>query len=111
MCIVCVLSPECRCEDDEDWCGPLPERTYRMESLENAATLPLRGERCGRATTYSQPFTETLNPSSNEERMPVNPCLQRPDLLLRYTHKLTQLHLKVKTSPHLSWLAPAFPDG
>ncbi|XP_026779693.2 roundabout homolog 2 isoform X2 [Pangasianodon hypophthalmus] len=72
-----------RCENDEDWCAPLPERTYRMEGLENAATLPLRGERCGRATTYSQPFTATLNLSPNEERMPVNPCLRHPDLLLR----------------------------
>ncbi|XP_060799448.1 roundabout homolog 2 [Neoarius graeffei] len=72
-----------RCEDDEDWGAPLPERTYQMEGLENVATLPLRGERCGRVTTYSQPFAATLNPSPNEERMPVNPCLQHPDLLLR----------------------------
>ncbi|KAM9469442.1 roundabout homolog 2 isoform 1-T1 [Clarias gariepinus] len=72
-----------RCEDDEDWHGPLPERTYRMEGVENAATLPLRGERCGRTSTYSQPFTVTLNPSPSEEQMPVNPCLQHPDLLLR----------------------------
>ncbi|GAA6106372.1 roundabout homolog 2-like isoform X1 [Tachysurus ichikawai] len=72
-----------RCEDEEDWCAPLPERTYQKDGMENAATLPLRGERCGRATTYNQPFTATLNPSPNEELMPVNPCLQHPDLLLR----------------------------
>ncbi|XP_047676745.1 roundabout homolog 2-like isoform X2 [Tachysurus fulvidraco] len=72
-----------RCEEEDDWCAPLPERTYQKDGMENSATLPLRGERCGRATTYNQPFTATLNPSPNEELMPVNPCLQHPDLLLR----------------------------
>lgn len=87
----------CRCEDEENWCGPLPERTYMMEGLENAATLPLRGERCGRATTYNQPFTTTLNPSPSEERMPVNLCLQHPDLLLRYTRTFTHIYTYTPT--------------
>ncbi|XP_053503638.1 roundabout homolog 2-like [Ictalurus furcatus] len=90
-----------RCEDDEDWCAPLPERTYRLEGLENAATLPLRGERCGRATTYSPQFTATLNPSPNEERMPVNPCLQHPDLLLRSKGPCTPNSKSTQPNPNL----------
>lgn len=109
---MCFVSWSCRCEDEEVWCAPLPESTYQMEGLENAATLPLRGERCGRATTYNQPFTATLNPSPNEELMPVNPRLQHPDLLLRYTLlRLIHLHVSVKTSTRPSWPAPTLPDG
>ncbi|KAF7699910.1 roundabout homolog 2-like isoform X2 [Silurus meridionalis] len=90
-----------RCEDEEDWCAPSPERTYQMEGLENAATLPLRGERCGRVTTYNQPFTSTLNPSPNEERMLVNPCLQRPDLLLRNKGQCTPNSKTTEPNPSL----------
>uniref|UniRef100_W5K6H6 Roundabout guidance receptor 3 n=1 Tax=Astyanax mexicanus TaxID=7994 RepID=W5K6H6_ASTMX len=68
-------------EDDEDWCPPLPERTYLFESLENSATLPLRGEQTGRGTTYSQRPTTFLTPSPHEERRPANSRLPHPDLL------------------------------
>ncbi|XP_022530457.2 roundabout homolog 3 isoform X2 [Astyanax mexicanus] len=68
-------------EDDEDWCPPLPERTYLFESLENSATLPLRGEQTGRGTTYSQRPTTFLTPSPHEEQRPANSRLPHPDLL------------------------------
>ncbi|XP_072548280.1 roundabout homolog 2 isoform X2 [Salminus brasiliensis] len=70
-------------EDDEDWCPPLPERTYLFEGLENAATLPLRGEQSGRGTTYSQQSTSILTPSPHEEQRPANSRLPHPDLLPR----------------------------
>uniref|UniRef100_A0A8C1AFV5 Roundabout guidance receptor 3 n=1 Tax=Cyprinus carpio carpio TaxID=630221 RepID=A0A8C1AFV5_CYPCA len=52
-------------EEDEEWCPPLPERSYLIEGLEDAATLPLRGEGTNRATTYSMQSTATLTPSPN----------------------------------------------
>ncbi|XP_077064798.1 roundabout homolog 2 [Siphateles boraxobius] len=70
-------------EKDEEWCPPLPERTYLIEGLEDAATLPLRGEETNRSTTYSLQSTATLTPSPSEEQYPVNPRLQHPDLLPR----------------------------
>ncbi|XP_057676205.1 roundabout homolog 3 isoform X1 [Corythoichthys intestinalis] len=46
---------------DEEWCPPLPERTYLMEGCEdsNHASSP--------ATSYSHQSTATLTPSPNEE--------------------------------------------
>ncbi|XP_036416319.1 roundabout homolog 3 [Colossoma macropomum] len=70
-------------DDDEEWCPPLPERTYLFESLENAATLPLRGEQSSRSTTYSHQSTSILTPSLHEEQRLANPRLQHPDLLPR----------------------------
>ncbi|XP_017566546.1 roundabout homolog 2-like isoform X1 [Pygocentrus nattereri] len=68
-------------DDDEEWCPPLPERTYLFESLENAATLPLRGEQSSRSTTYSHQSTSILTPSPHEEQRPAHPRLQHPDVL------------------------------
>ncbi|XP_073778999.1 uncharacterized protein isoform X2 [Danio rerio] len=65
-------------EDDGEWCPPLPERTYLIE---DAATLPLRGEESSRATTYSLQSTVTLTPSPSDEQHPANPRQQHPDLL------------------------------
>lgn len=65
-------------EDDGEWCPPLPERTYLIE---DAATLPLRGEESSRVTTYSLQSTVTLTPSPSDEQHPANPRLQHPDLL------------------------------
>uniref|UniRef100_A0A8C1NH99 Roundabout guidance receptor 3 n=1 Tax=Cyprinus carpio TaxID=7962 RepID=A0A8C1NH99_CYPCA len=70
-------------EEDEEWCPPLPERSYLIEGLEDAATLPLRGEGTNRATTYSMQSTATLTPSPSEEQYP--PILHHPDLLPRKT--------------------------
>uniref|UniRef100_A0AAR2LBT8 Roundabout, axon guidance receptor, homolog 3 (Drosophila) n=1 Tax=Pygocentrus nattereri TaxID=42514 RepID=A0AAR2LBT8_PYGNA len=72
---------ERRSDDDEEWCPPLPERTYLFESLENAATLPLRGEQSSRSTTYSHQSTSILTPSPHEEQRPAHPRLQHPDVL------------------------------
>ncbi|KAL0174149.1 hypothetical protein M9458_030117, partial [Cirrhinus mrigala] len=66
---------------DEEWCPPLPERSYLIEGLEDAATLPLRGEETNRATTYSLQSTATLTPSPSEEQYPPN--LHHPDVLPR----------------------------
>uniref|UniRef100_A0A9J8AXI8 Uncharacterized protein n=1 Tax=Cyprinus carpio carpio TaxID=630221 RepID=A0A9J8AXI8_CYPCA len=52
-------------EEDEEWCPPLPERSYLIEGLEDVATLPLRGDETNRATTYSLQSTATLTPSPN----------------------------------------------
>ncbi|XP_066534191.1 roundabout homolog 2 isoform X3 [Hoplias malabaricus] len=68
-------------EDDEDWCPPLPERTYLFDGLENAATLPLRREPSGQGTNYIQQTSSVPTPSPQEERQPANPRLQHPDLL------------------------------
>uniref|UniRef100_A0A672K897 Roundabout homolog 2-like n=1 Tax=Sinocyclocheilus grahami TaxID=75366 RepID=A0A672K897_SINGR len=54
-------------DEDEEWCPPLPERSYLIEGLEDVATLPLRGEETNRATTYSLQSTATLTPSPNED--------------------------------------------
>ncbi|XP_016123947.1 roundabout homolog 2 [Sinocyclocheilus grahami] len=70
-------------EEDEEWCPPLPERSYLIEGLEDVATLPLRGEETNRATTYSLQSTATLTPSPSEEQYPPN--LHHPDLLPRKT--------------------------
>ncbi|XP_051520766.1 roundabout homolog 2-like isoform X2 [Myxocyprinus asiaticus] len=72
-------------EEDEEWCPPLPKRTYLIEGLEDAATLPLRGEETNRATTYSLQSTATLTPSPSEGKYPTNPRLEHPDLLPRMT--------------------------
>ncbi|XP_051963240.1 roundabout homolog 2 isoform X2 [Xyrauchen texanus] len=72
-------------EEDEEWCPPLPKRTYLIEGLEDAATVPLREEETNRATTYSLQSTATLTPSPSEEQYPTYPRLQHPDLLPRMT--------------------------
>ncbi|XP_052472938.1 roundabout homolog 2-like isoform X4 [Carassius gibelio] len=81
-------------EEDEEWCPPLPERSYL--GLEDAATLPLRGGGTNRATTYSLQSTATLTPSPSEEQYPPN--LHHPDLLPRNTQfALSNPKLSTKT--------------
>uniref|UniRef100_A0A8C2BC98 Roundabout, axon guidance receptor, homolog 3 (Drosophila) n=1 Tax=Cyprinus carpio TaxID=7962 RepID=A0A8C2BC98_CYPCA len=46
---------------DEEWCPPLPERSYLIEGLEDVATLPLRGDETNRATTYSLQSTMIIH--------------------------------------------------
>uniref|UniRef100_A0A8C9TWV5 Roundabout, axon guidance receptor, homolog 3 (Drosophila) n=1 Tax=Scleropages formosus TaxID=113540 RepID=A0A8C9TWV5_SCLFO len=75
--------------DEEDWCPPLPERTYLMDgSVEDGPPPPPRGEASSPATSYSHQSTATLTPSPREEGRPCEdiPRLQHPDTaqLARY---------------------------
>ncbi|XP_061596225.1 roundabout homolog 3 isoform X1 [Cololabis saira] len=51
---------------EEEWCPPLPERTYLMEGCENGLPPPQRNA-CSPATSYSHQSTATLTPSPHEE--------------------------------------------
>ncbi|XP_008330699.1 roundabout homolog 3 isoform X5 [Cynoglossus semilaevis] len=52
---------------EEDWCPPLPERTYLMEGCEDGPSPPQRNNACSPATSYSHQSTATLTPSPHEE--------------------------------------------
>ncbi|XP_070700111.1 roundabout homolog 3 [Pempheris klunzingeri] len=52
---------------DEEWCPPLPERTYLMEGCEDGPTPPQRNNASSPATSYSHQSTATLTPSPHEE--------------------------------------------
>lgn len=65
---------------DEEWCPPLPERTYLAEGCEDGTCPPQRNNASSPATSYSHQSTATLTPSPHEEsRAP-------PDL-----HRLNQV--------------------
>ncbi|XP_005740158.1 roundabout homolog 3 isoform X1 [Pundamilia nyererei] len=52
---------------DEEWCPPLPERTYLMEGCEDRPSPPQRNNASSPATSYSHQSTATLTPSPHEE--------------------------------------------
>ncbi|KAG7224640.1 hypothetical protein INR49_011393 [Caranx melampygus] len=52
---------------DEEWCPPLPERTYLMEGCEDGPSPPQRNNTSSPATSYSHQSTATLTPSPHEE--------------------------------------------
>ncbi|XP_053702998.1 roundabout homolog 3 isoform X2 [Synchiropus splendidus] len=54
---------------DEEWCPPLPERTYLMEGCEDGPSSP--------ATSYSHQSTATLTPSPHEETRASHDSQQR----------------------------------
>uniref|UniRef100_A0A8D2IME7 Roundabout guidance receptor 3 n=1 Tax=Varanus komodoensis TaxID=61221 RepID=A0A8D2IME7_VARKO len=60
--------PACSSEVEE-WCPPLPERTYLMENIqeEECPPPPPRGEASSPANSYGQQSTATLTPSPREE--------------------------------------------
>nr|XP_023690597.1 roundabout homolog 3 isoform X2 [Paramormyrops kingsleyae] len=59
------------CSEEEDWCPPLPERTYLMDgSMEDGPLPPPRGEASSPTTSYSHQSTATLTPSPREEGRP-----------------------------------------
>ncbi|XP_062329315.1 roundabout homolog 2-like isoform X2 [Osmerus eperlanus] len=73
--------------DEEDWCPPLPARTYLMESSrEELASLASGGEELSQTPPYSLQSTATLPPPSpQEETCPhADMRLQHFDLLARY---------------------------
>uniref|UniRef100_A0A671U5C7 Roundabout, axon guidance receptor, homolog 3 (Drosophila) n=1 Tax=Sparus aurata TaxID=8175 RepID=A0A671U5C7_SPAAU len=57
----------CLCSSDEEWCPPLPERTYLMEGCKDGPAPPQRNNACSPATSYSHQSTATLTPSPHEE--------------------------------------------
>uniref|UniRef100_A0A8C8EWY9 Uncharacterized protein n=1 Tax=Oncorhynchus tshawytscha TaxID=74940 RepID=A0A8C8EWY9_ONCTS len=77
-------------EDEEDWCPPLPARTYLMEgSRDELPSLPSsRREELTQGSTSSLRSTAILPPSPQEETHPLNPNdsppLQHFDLLACY---------------------------
>lgn len=73
---VCPCSPE---EDDDDWCPPLPARTYLMDaSREELSSLPSKPNELSHAATLtSSPQQDTHKPSES-------PRLQHIDLLTRH---------------------------
>ncbi|TRY88273.1 hypothetical protein DNTS_009321, partial [Danionella cerebrum] len=55
-------------DDEEEWCPPLPERSYLMDgALENCPIPPPRGEASSPTTSYSHQSTATLTPSPKED--------------------------------------------
>ncbi|XP_030010607.1 roundabout homolog 3 isoform X3 [Sphaeramia orbicularis] len=52
---------------DEEWCPPLPERTYLMEGCEDGPCPTHRNNASSPATSYSHQSTATLTPSPHEE--------------------------------------------
>ncbi|XP_029704682.1 roundabout homolog 3 isoform X6 [Takifugu rubripes] len=52
---------------DEEWCPPLPERTYLMEGCEDGPCPAQRNYASSPATSYSHQSTATLTPSPHEE--------------------------------------------
>uniref|UniRef100_A0A4W4F3Q3 Roundabout, axon guidance receptor, homolog 3 (Drosophila) n=1 Tax=Electrophorus electricus TaxID=8005 RepID=A0A4W4F3Q3_ELEEL len=54
--------------DEEDWCPPLPERTYLMDGVSEDEPLPPpRGEAASPTNSYSHQSTATLTPSPRED--------------------------------------------
>ncbi|XP_064207142.1 roundabout homolog 3 isoform X3 [Anguilla rostrata] len=57
--------------DEEDWCPPLPERTYLIDEVpDDGPAPPPRGDASSPATSYSHQSTATLTPSPREEGRP-----------------------------------------
>uniref|UniRef100_A0A1A8I498 Roundabout homolog 3 n=1 Tax=Nothobranchius kuhntae TaxID=321403 RepID=A0A1A8I498_NOTKU len=58
---------------DEEWCPPLPERTYLMDGCEDNASSPQRNNTLSTTTTYSHQSTTVIPPLPHEEpRAPQN---------------------------------------
>lgn len=57
--------------DEEEWCPPLPERTYLMDGTEQdegpGPCPPPRAEASSPTTSYSHQSTATLTPSPRDE--------------------------------------------
>ncbi|XP_028838623.1 roundabout homolog 3 isoform X2 [Denticeps clupeoides] len=55
--------------DEEEWCPPLPERTYLMDGMDEECgpCPPIRGDASSPATSYSHQSTATLTPSPRDE--------------------------------------------
>uniref|UniRef100_A0A9J8B5G5 Roundabout, axon guidance receptor, homolog 3 (Drosophila) n=1 Tax=Cyprinus carpio carpio TaxID=630221 RepID=A0A9J8B5G5_CYPCA len=68
--------------DEEEWCPPLPDRTYLMDGvMEDGPAPPPRGVASSPTTSYSHQSTATLTPSPRDD----GHCLDIPRL-----HQLEQ---------------------
>lgn len=87
---------------DEEWCPPLPERTYLMEGCEDGHCL--RNNASSPATSYSHQSTATLTPSPHEEpRVPHDlPRLNAPD-----SQQLARRRLPCSSVPAPPALSPS----
>uniref|UniRef100_A0A9J8C0J6 Roundabout, axon guidance receptor, homolog 3 (Drosophila) n=1 Tax=Cyprinus carpio carpio TaxID=630221 RepID=A0A9J8C0J6_CYPCA len=62
------LSGELDESDEEEWCPPLPDRSYLMDGvMEDGPAPPLRGEASSPTTSYSHQSTATLTPSPRDD--------------------------------------------
>uniref|UniRef100_A0A1A8CBX9 Roundabout homolog 3 n=1 Tax=Nothobranchius kadleci TaxID=1051664 RepID=A0A1A8CBX9_NOTKA len=52
---------------DDEWCPPLPERTYLMDGCEDNASSPQRNNTLSTTTTYSHQSTTVIPPLPHEE--------------------------------------------
>uniref|UniRef100_A0A9J7Z198 Roundabout, axon guidance receptor, homolog 3 (Drosophila) n=1 Tax=Cyprinus carpio carpio TaxID=630221 RepID=A0A9J7Z198_CYPCA len=69
--------------DEEEWCPPLPDRTYLMDGvMEDGPAPPPRGVASSPTTSYSHQSTATLTPSPRDD----GHCLDIPRL-----HQLDRL--------------------
>uniref|UniRef100_A0A7N8WU44 Roundabout, axon guidance receptor, homolog 3 (Drosophila) n=2 Tax=Mastacembelus armatus TaxID=205130 RepID=A0A7N8WU44_9TELE len=55
------------CSSEEEWCPPLPERTYLMEGCDDGTSPLQRNNISSPTTSYSHQSTATLTPSPHEE--------------------------------------------
>ncbi|XP_072302994.1 roundabout homolog 3 isoform X1 [Eucyclogobius newberryi] len=87
---------------DEEWCPPLPERTYLMEGCEGGSCP--RNNASSPATSYSHQSTATLTPSPHEEpRVPHDlPRFNGPD-----SQQLARRRLPCSPVPAPSALSPS----
>uniref|UniRef100_A0A8C1IDC8 Roundabout, axon guidance receptor, homolog 3 (Drosophila) n=1 Tax=Cyprinus carpio TaxID=7962 RepID=A0A8C1IDC8_CYPCA len=54
--------------DEEEWCPPLPDRSYLMDGvMEDGPAPPPRGEASSPTTSYSHQSTATLTPSPRDD--------------------------------------------
>uniref|UniRef100_A0A672NWG2 Roundabout homolog 2-like n=1 Tax=Sinocyclocheilus grahami TaxID=75366 RepID=A0A672NWG2_SINGR len=63
-----LLSGDLDESDEEEWCPPLPDRTYLMDGvMEDGPAPPPRGEASSPTTSYSHQSTATLTPSPRDD--------------------------------------------
>uniref|UniRef100_A0A8C1VIW7 Roundabout, axon guidance receptor, homolog 3 (Drosophila) n=1 Tax=Cyprinus carpio TaxID=7962 RepID=A0A8C1VIW7_CYPCA len=75
-------TPPAVLSDEEEWCPPLPDRTYLMDGvMEDGPAPPPRGVASSPTTSYSHQSTATLTPSPRDD----GHCLDIPRL-----HQLEQ---------------------
>ncbi|CAF98600.1 unnamed protein product [Tetraodon nigroviridis] len=75
---------------DEEWCPPLPDRTYLMEGCEEGSCSTQRNHASSPATSYSHQSTATLTPSPHEENQA---CHDLPRLSLHDSQQLSRRRL------------------
>uniref|UniRef100_A0A6Q2XGQ2 Roundabout, axon guidance receptor, homolog 3 (Drosophila) n=1 Tax=Esox lucius TaxID=8010 RepID=A0A6Q2XGQ2_ESOLU len=89
--------------DEDEWCPPLPERTYLIEGCDDGAAPPSKVDASSPATSYSHQSTATLTPSPREEsRHP-------PHDAARLHHLEGHLHARYDLTANLvTFLNPPF---